>query len=372
MITEKVYVPKIVLKYVAKKFVKTVLMTSLILLLVLMLADSLELSRKLASKDVADSLMLKMLVLKAPDIYIEILPFAFLIGTLMCFSGLAKTSELVAIRSSGISAWQFLLPSFLISFVLGIMAVLMVNPLAAHMQRKYEVIEKSIYPEKAKGIIVNGQELYLKYAHENLNFVLNAKSIENQGMILHDVSILFSDDADRFIKRITSSKAELVTQGEKNYWSMDKAVELKEGERKKEVIDVLVPTQMTPEKIKVSFSSPRTLTVYDLPEFIESLDSAGISTQEHKVRFVTILLLPFLCVAMFILAAPFALHFSRKGGVGKLLLSGLCFGFVFYMFNNIILTLAQAGRLNIYIAVIIPILIAGLIGVYMLLHFREE
>ena len=77
-------------------------------------------------------------------------------------------------------------------------------------------------------------------------------------------------------------------------------------------------------------------------------------------------------MAMFILAAPFSLRFSRRGGLGKLLLVGLCFGFVFYMFNNVILTLAQAGRLNIYIAIVIPILIAGLTGVYMLLHFREE
>ena len=114
------------------------------------------------------------------------------------------------------------------------------------------------------------------------------------------------------------------------------------------------------------------LLIWELPKFIKSLESAGFTTREHKVRLLSTLFLPLLCMAMFILAVPFALNFSRKGSLGKLIMSGLGFGFVFYMFNNVILTLAQADRLNLYIAVIIPIVIALLIGLYMLLHFREE
>jgi lipopolysaccharide export system permease protein len=372
MITEKTFFPNIMLKYVAKKYFKTVLATSFVLAGVFMLADSLELSRKLSSKDVADSVIFEMLMLKAPTVYLEILPFAMLIGTLLAFSALAKTSELVAIRSSGVSAWQFLMPSAVIAFVFGIGAILFINPLAASMQKKYEAIEQTIYPDKAHGVIVNGQELWLKYNLEDKMFILHAGSVIDKGRELEDVSIYFYDLANKFIKRIESDNAELIIIGDDYFWYMENAYELVQGKRLATVADVQVPTQMTPEKIQFSFSSPKTISVYDLPEFINSLESAGFSILEHKVRLMSIFFLPLLCVAMFILGAPFALHFSRKGGVGKLLLSGLCFGFVFYMFNSIILTLAQAGRLNIYIAVIIPILIAGLIGLYMLLHFREE
>lgn len=368
----KTFIPHIMLKYISKKYLKTVLLTSIVLAGVFILADSLELSRKLASKDVESLLVFKMLMLKAPTIYLEILPFALLIGTLMAFSALARTSELVAIRSSGISAWQFLFPPMLIAFLVGGAAILFINPLAASMQKKYEAIESTLYPNKAHGVIVNGQQLWLKYGMEDSMFVLHASNVLDKGKELKNVSIYFYDKYNRFIKRIESDSAELVVFGTDYFWYMEKAFELKQGERLAEVVDVKVPTQMTPEKIQFSFSSPKTVSVYDLPEFISSLESAGFSILEHKVRLLGILFLPLLCVAMFILGAPFALHFSRKGGVGKLLLSGLCFGFVFYMFNNIILTLAQAGRLNIYIAVIIPILIAGLVGLYMLLHFREE
>lgn len=368
----KTFIPNIMLKYIAKKYFKTVLLTSLVLAGVFMLADSLELSRKLATKDVENILVFKMLMLKAPTIYLEILPFALLIGTLMAFSSLAKTSELVAIRSSGVSAWQFLFPPMLIALLVGCAGVLFINPLAASMQKKYEIIESELYPEKAHGVIVNGQELWLKYGMDNSMFILHAGNVIDKGKELQNVSIYFYDNYNRFIKRIEADSAKLVIEGNNYFWYMDRAFELKKAERLANVTEIKVPTQMTPEKIQFSFSSPKTVSVYDLPEFINSLDSAGFSILEHKVRLLSILFLPLLCVAMFILGAPFALHFSRKGGVGKLLLYGLCFGFVFYMFNNVILILAQAGRLNIYIAVIIPILIAGLIGLYMLLHFREE
>lgn len=373
MIKIQTAVPKIMLKYIAKKYLKTVVLTSIVLSSVLMLADSIELSRKLASKNVSDTIVVELLLLKFPNMFLEILPFAVLIGTLLCFSSLAKSSELVAIRSSGISAWQFLMPSLIISFFVGIFALLFINPLAASLQKKYERLESEIYPYKTHGVIVNGQELWLKYEGEEYTFMLHADKVAERGKELDKVSIYFYDFQNRFLKRLDSEKAVLQPGNDGNhYWFMEKATELKQGERKVEIDSVKVPTQMTPEKIQYSFSSPQTVSIYDLNSFINSLDSAGFSTTEHEVRLLNTLFLPFLCMAMFILGAPFALHFSRKGGVGKLLLSGLCFGFVFYMFNNIILTLANAGRLNIYIAVVIPIIIAGLIGLYMLLHFREE
>lgn len=365
--------PSIMLRYVSKKYLKTVIFTSIVLSAVLMLADSLELARKLADKDVADTVILEMLMFKFPNWFLEILPFAVLIGTLVCLSGLAKTSELVAIRSSGVSAWQFLMPPAVISFFIGVSAILFINPLAASFQKKYEAVESKIYPNKSHGVIVNGQELWLKYDGEKYTFMLHAGKVLDKAHTLEDVSIYFYDLDNRFIKRLDSDLATLETDYKgNNYWAMQEATELRTGHRLKDLTDIKVPTQMTSEKIQYSFSSPSTVSIYDLLPFIDSLESAGFSTLEHKVRFFVTLSLPFLCMAMFILGAPFALHFSRKGGVGKLLLSGLCFGFVFYMFNNIILTLAQAGRLNLYIAVVIPIIIAGLIGLYMLLHFREE
>jgi lipopolysaccharide export system permease protein len=370
--TSNTYPPALIFKYIGKKFTKTIILTSIVLALVWMLADSIELSRRLSSKDVSDFIVLELLSFKAAGIYLEILPFAVLIGSLICFSALAKSNELIAIRASGVSVWQFLKPACVLAFVFGVVGTCLINPIASVTQKKYETLEQKIFPGKARGVIVDGQQLWLRYDDEDKAFVMHANHVSKKGVELQDVSVYIYDTEDSFIKRVDSKKAMLVQDENDHYWHMQDAVELVPQMAKKRIDEIKIPTQMTPEKILFSFSSPKTISIFELPEFISSLESAGFSTLRYQVILLNNIFLPLLCVAMFILAAPFALHFSRRGGIGKLLLSGLCFGFIFYMFNSIITTLAQAGRLNIYIAVVIPILIAGLVGVYMLLHFREE
>jgi len=369
---EKTYTPNIIYKYITKKFLKTVVLTSIILSLVWLLADSLELSRKMTSRGISEDFLAEMIALRYLGIYLEILPFSILIGSLLCFSSLARTNELIAIRSSGVSVWQFLYPALAVSFVVGFIGIFFINPMAAVTQKKYEVLENKIYPHKTHGVIVDGKQLWLKYIHNDNLFILHANKVYKKGLKLEKVSVYVYDKQNHFIKRIEAPEAFLVQFANNHHWLVPDGTEIVLGERSKEVKDVKIPTQLTPDKIQLSFSSYKTLSVFALPEFVRSLESAGFSTLKYEVMFWNTLFLPLLCMAMFILAAPFAVHFSRKGGVGKLLFAGLCFGFLFYMFNNVILTLAQAGRLNLFIAIIIPILIAGLTGVYMLLHFREE
>jgi len=343
-----------------------------VLSLVWLLADSLELARKLSSKDVPDFYVLKLEAFKFTSIYLETLPFSVLIGSLLCFSSLARSNELIAIRSSGISVWQFLYPAMATSFVIGFLGIFFINPIAASTQKKYESLYAKVYPNKIHGAIINGEQLWLKYIYDEKMFVLHSNKVLKKGLNLKQISVYMYDLNNKFLKRLEAEDAFLVQENEDNYWFIPKGTELVPGERRKDIENVKIPTQMTADKIQLSFSSYKTLYVFELPDFIASLESAGFSTLKYQVMFYNTLVLPLLCMAMFILAAPFAVHFSRRGGVGKLLLVGLCFGFMFYMFNNVIITLAQAGRLNIYIAIIIPIIMAGLIGVYMLLHFREE
>ena len=81
---------------------------------------------------------------------------------------------------------------------------------------------------------------------------------------------------------------------------------------------------------------------------------------------------PALIIAMFLIAAPFALQFSRNQGMARMLLTGVGFGFIFYLFSNFIATYALAGRLSVPLAAWMPVLIAGLISAALFLHFREE
>ena len=71
--------------------------------------DFLELLRRSASKpDATFALVGEIAALRVPFIMIQILPFAVLLGGLLCFWRLTRTSELIVARAAGVSAWEFL------------------------------------------------------------------------------------------------------------------------------------------------------------------------------------------------------------------------------------------------------------------------
>jgi lipopolysaccharide export system permease protein len=54
---------------------------------------------------------LRLTLLKTPMLVEQTLPFVVLAGTMMAIIGLNRSSELVAMRAAGVSAWRFLTPA---------------------------------------------------------------------------------------------------------------------------------------------------------------------------------------------------------------------------------------------------------------------
>ena len=54
---------------------------------------------------------LRLTLLKTPMLVEQTLPFVVLAGAMMAVIGLNRSSELVAMRAAGVSAWRFLAPS---------------------------------------------------------------------------------------------------------------------------------------------------------------------------------------------------------------------------------------------------------------------
>ncbi len=73
------------------------------------LFDFIELLRRSATKpDATFGLVLQIAALRLPYIAMQILPFAVLLGGIIAFWRLTRSSELIVARAAGVSAWQFL------------------------------------------------------------------------------------------------------------------------------------------------------------------------------------------------------------------------------------------------------------------------
>src|SRR5579872_5594431 len=118
--------------YISKQFAGAVIAMLLALSGLVAMFDYIELLRRAVSKpDATFALVSEIAALRLPYIAMQILPFAVLLGGILCFWRLTRSSELIVARASGISAWEFLTAPTLCAMMLGAIATVAVSPLSS-------------------------------------------------------------------------------------------------------------------------------------------------------------------------------------------------------------------------------------------------
>lgn len=356
--------------YMGRTFLAYVFVASLVLAVVVFAADMIGLMDNAASRPlITNNMVMKLALLKLSDTLLMLVPFAVMIGTLLCFARLTRTHELIAMRASGISVWQFLLAPAIVCLGIGMFNLAVLNPFAASTLKKYERLHSELFPGSAKGLLVEGGTLWLKQPiTDGGEVIIRAEKVHEEGRILEDVTIFRFGPRGRFISLVSAKNMEL-TNGA---WQIKDVAILGDDKPAERLKSATLPTDMTIDNIQSSFTSPNTMAIWELPKFIHILSQSGFNTQAHEMHFQRSLAAPLMSLAMFLLAVPFALRFSRQGGVGKLLLAGLLFGFGFYLLSNIIGAYGLSGRINLVLAAWMPALITAMMGTALLLHFGEE
>lgn len=370
-------IPLTVSYYVGRQFVLSVLATLGVMLAIIGLIELLELVRRVsdAPKSVPFLVVLEMAMLKLPTSAEKIYPFAFLIGGMVTLSRMTKTSELVVLRASGVSVWQFLLPGVAIALALGALFVGIMNPIAAATISRFERLEGKYISGQTSILSISPSGLWLRQVGEKGilfenepadEYVLHALRMDQANLTLNHV-IIFLYQRQRFLGRIDASRA-VLTQGQ---WRVEEAVLSKPGTLPTSMPEYLMPTQLTLTQIQDSFAAPETFSFWALPGFIDVLNQAGFSALRHRLHFHSLVAMPFLLSGMLMLAAVFTLRPPRRGRTGALIVAGVATGFVLYFITNIIYALGSAGSLPIILAAWAPSLIVLMFASAALLHLED-
>lgn len=355
--------------YLGKRYFASLFLTTLVLSTLVFILEIVEITRKLGMKEgVEGTLGLKMVLLKMPDMMLQVVPFIILLGTLTCFAKLTKNQELTAVRACGLPARQFLLPPIIVCLAISVFNIVAFNPFAATMLKQYEHIHNEIFPGSTQGLVTSGGQIWLKQKDEDKEFLIYAQNVTRLGHELEQATLFIFNNKGEFQTRLDTPKMVL----KEDRWVLKDVVRIEPGKESRKQLIYILPTSLKPEMIQNSFTSPNTLSIWELYEFISLLKETGFPSQKHELHWHKILASPALILAMFLLAAPFSLHFSRSAGTGKLLLLGLCFGFLFYFFTNLVNTQGMTGAISLSLAAWLPTAIAGLFGLAFFLHFREE
>lgn len=356
--------------YIGRHFLLSFAVLFALFVLLVMLFDLIELLRRAAARpEVTFGLVAEMAFLKLPHMAQKLFPFAVLFGGMAAFWRLTRSHELMITRAAGVSVWQFLFPVIALAFLLGILQIAVINPLASTTLTRFDRLEASLLKGQKSFLALSSNGLWLRQSNAEGQAVVHAASVLQQGrnVELRDVVVFSYEGTDQFRERTDAEFARL----EDGFWHMANAwVHTPEKQPRFEK-DYWLATDLTLSKIQDSFAPPETMSFWDLPGFIGTLEKAGFSAIRHRLYWHTLLAAPFLMCAMILIAASFTLRHSRRGGTTFIITCGVLTGFVLYFFSDIVFALGLSDSIPVTLAAWTPSGVATLLGLATLLHLED-
>ncbi|ACI98967.1 LPS export ABC transporter permease LptG [Rhodospirillum centenum] len=354
--------------YIGRQFVLWFLAILGGMLAIVYLLDTVELLRRAANKpDAAFQIVLTMGLLKLPEIGQEIVPFVVLFGGMYTFWRLTRTQELVVVRASGISVWQFMAPVLTATFLIGMTLVGVLNPIFSAMLGRYEQLENRYLRGMKSSLDVAESGIWLRQVGEPQAYLIHADAIVPGTLELRQVMVLLNESDGQVSGRFDAASATL----RDGFWELRDAWFNRPGRVGEFLPAYRLPTELTEQKIQEAFASPDTLSFWELPGFIATLEATGLSSVRHRLHWHSLLAQPVLLCAMILLAAAFAMRQVRRGGALTLIALGIAAALLLFVMQDIVLALGMSGTIPVLLAAWAPAGVSVMLGAAALLHLED-
>ena len=361
--------PLILNKYFTKDIFKYFLFALFSLIIVIFFIDIIELFRRSSNKvgvnhvakaDFFD--IMNMGLLKIIDNIQKVIPFAALIGSTSCFYQWRKKNYYIISKSSGASLWGILSPILTSFFMLGILSVLILNPFATLLNKKYNNLQTVFFNQKnLKTLSFDTKGFWIKQISEKSHLLINANKINEDLNTLYDVNIFVYDQDKNFTKRISAQRAVFSTQK----INLFEVIVTKNNSEQQKLKKTSIFVKSGQNNLNVATIEPEKIFIFDFPSYLTQMEQYGLNTSKHTLQFFKLICHPFLIISMILISASLMLRSSeRKIEVGIISLS-LVVGFSLYFIGDFIFALGSFERLPPLISGFGPTLIGLFTGCYL-------
>lgn len=262
-----------------------------------------------------------------PRTIYELFPMAALLGTVIGLSLLANDSELIVMRSSGMSMAQITAAALKIGGVLVIAAILIgevVSPYTeTQAQRgRAEALQQGIKQQTNSGLWMRDAQTFVNIKEVLPDLTLLGVKIFDVGDD-HQLHALSTADSGSF---------------KGDHWQLSKVkqtlIDAEQGTKIVHTDTLKWTSEVTPQILSVFLVKPDQLSFMQLNRYINHLSANQQQTNPYKLAFWNKIMLPLSTAVMVMLAIPFVFASLRSGTLGRSLFIGIMLGIGFYVANK--------------------------------------
>jgi lipopolysaccharide export system permease protein len=241
------------------------------------------------------------------------------------------------------------------------------NPMAATALKQYDKLSNRYISGKGNVLSVSKGGLWMREKHNDMYYIVRARYLDQDNMSLHDVTLFVFDTNHRFLYRLDADSAELA----QHQWNLHHVTKLVDSRKLERYSFYYLPTNLVMGKIYDNFSSPESIPIWELREFIQHLKDTGFSGNRHLMYFYHMIVTPVFFVAMVLIASAFSLRSKRYAHKFLSIELGVIIGFIMYFINNVIYNIGLNSGVSLALVIATPIVASCLIGIALVLHLED-
>lgn len=357
----------IIKKYVVKEFLKIFLLCLAAVVCLYLVVDIFERLNSFIHYRAPLGLAVLYFIFKIPNIIFQVTPVVILLTTLFTLGTMARYNELTAMRASGISLLQIVMPVIALSGLIGAALVVADEVIVSPARYQAEQIKEVHIKKRQRQTFFKKDQLW----YHNGDRIYYVKKFDPDMDILRGVTILTFNSQFGLVSRLDSAWA----QWQGDSWRFYQ-VSLKSFSDGKVIQENTYPERViaipeTPQTFKAVEKKAEEMSFSELRRLARKVKEQGYDATKLRADMHAKLSFPLSSLVMVFLGIPFALKTGRSKGIALGVGISLFISFVYWLTFSLSLALGRAGALPPFVATWLANALFLLLALWLYLNVRQ-
>lgn len=351
-------------QYIVREFLKNFVLILIALVLIAELIVAVQLVDDLFRNKVPLQVLFQFLKFHFPQWVFYVLPVSALTTTLVTFGAMTKNSEIIAMKSSGISLYRISMPLIIVAIGLSIFAYWLQDYILPYTNKIANNYRREIRGERPE-IFSTFERHWISGENGFYNYDLfDLRTNTMYGFSVYEVNLQEFTLKRRVYARYATFK--------QNEWYLGRGWQraFNRGRMKYDPFRFQrMRLPVNPEYFKTEQELPSEMTFNELQSYIGKIKERGFDYVRPAVDLQAKISFPTVSLILSLIAIPFSFTTGRRGalyGIGLSILMGI----VFWFFLALTKSLGYLEILNPFLAAWTPNILATLIALYLLFKLR--
>lgn len=357
----------IVSRYITAAWLRMLLLCQAGFLAVYLILDFMEKFGRFMKAGASLWAMLQFFLFKLPEMVAQSMPFAVLMATLLTLGMLARSSELTALRSCGLSLPRIVAPLLCLGVLCSGLLLVNAELLVPQGYKRMEYVDKVLIKKRDRTAVFRLNNIWFR----SNNLVLQAKVFDPNAAVLKGVTVWEVSQMMEPVQRMDAERAVYNQSG----WQLEK-VKIRRfdggNNQVRQVERQPIAIKLKVEDLRILDNKADSLSFRELRDYAYSLQSGGYKADRYLTMMHAKLALPFGAFVMVVLGIPFALKTGRTAGVAKGVAIGVALGFVYFIINTAVQSYGRSGVLPPLVAAWGANLIFVLSGIWLAMTVKQQ